>query len=121
MASLGRRASAVNRGLVVIGLLLAFASRSAIFTATYDQQANVDAQLTLGADVTVSSPPGVAASSDLPAKVASVPGVAATTALDHSYAYVGPDLQDTYGIDPSGFRGPRPCGIPTSSADRAIR
>ncbi len=104
LASLGRRASAVNRGLVVIGLLLAFAVSLGIFTATYNQQANVDAQLTLGADVTVSSPPGVAASNDLPAKVASVPGVAATTPVNHSYAYVGPDLQDTFGIDPSQFR-----------------
>ena len=23
--------------------------------------------------------------------------------MDHSYAYVGPDLQDTYGIDPASF------------------
>jgi putative ABC transport system permease protein len=29
--------------------------------------------------------------------------VDATTALDHSYAYVGPDLHDTYGIDPGSF------------------
>src|SRR5204863_5283348 len=29
-----------------------------------------------------------------------IPGVAGTTAVDHSYAYVGPDLQDTFGIDP---------------------
>ena len=105
VASLGRRASAVNRGLVVIGLLLAFAVSLGIFTATYNQQANVDAQLTLGADVTVTSPPGVAASSDLPAKVASVPGVTATTPVNHSYAYVGPDLQDTFGVDPAHFRG----------------
>ena len=28
-----------------------------------------------------------------------MPGVQATTPVDHSYAYVGPDLQDTYGID----------------------
>ena len=104
VASLGRRAAAVNRGLVVIGLLLAFAVSLSIFTATYNQQAKVDAQLTLGADVTVTSPPGVAASSDLPAKVAAVPGVAAATALNHSYAYVGPDLQDTFGIDPAHFR-----------------
>ena len=94
----------VNRGLVVIGLLLAFAVSLGIFTATYNQQANIDAQLTLGADVTVSSPPGVAASSDLPAKVAAVPGVTATTPVNHSYAYVGPDLQDTFGVDPSHFR-----------------
>ena len=37
--------------------------------------------------------------------MASVPGVAATTPVDHSYAYVGPDLQDTYGIDPATFSG----------------
>ena len=48
-----------------IGLLLAFAVSLGVFTATYDQQAKVDAQLTLGADVTVSSPPGVAAPADL--------------------------------------------------------
>jgi putative ABC transport system permease protein len=104
VASLGRRAAAVNRGLVVIGLLLAFAVSLGIFTATYDQQSKVDAQLTLGADVTVSSPPGTAASASLPAKVASLPGVQATTAVNHSYAYVGPDLQDTFGIDPAHFR-----------------
>ncbi|MDX6606027.1 MAG: putative transport system permease protein, partial [Solirubrobacterales bacterium] len=104
VSSLGRRAAPVNRGLVVIGLLLAFAVSLSIFTATYNQQATVDAQLTLGADVTVTSPPGVAASSSLPAKVASVPGVTATTPVNHSYAYVGPDLQDTFGIDPAHFR-----------------
>ena len=104
VSSLGRRATAVNRGLVVIGLLLAFAVSLGVFTATYNQQAKVDAQLTLGADVTVTSPPGVAASSNLPAKVASVPGVSGTTAVNHSYAYVGPDLQDTFGIDAANFR-----------------
>ena len=103
LASAGRRGAAINRGLVVIGLLLAFGVSLAVFSATYDQQAQVDAQLTLGADVTVSAPPGTTAKANLPAKVASVPGVTATTALDHSYAYVGPDLQDTFGIDPSTF------------------
>ena len=32
-----------------------------------------------------------------------MPGVQAATAVDHSYAYVGPDLQDTFGIDPATF------------------
>jgi putative ABC transport system permease protein len=104
VSSLGRRATAVNRGLVVIGLLLAFAVSLSVFTATYDQQAKVDAQLTLGADVTVASPPGVVSARHLPAKVAAVPGVAATTPVNHSYAYVGPDLQDTFGIDAARFR-----------------
>ena len=101
LASAGRRGAAINRGLVVVGLLLAFGVSLAVFT--YDQQAQVDAQLTLGADVTVAAPPGTTAKANLPAKVAAVPGVTATSALDHSYAYVGPDLQDTYGIDPHTF------------------
>jgi putative ABC transport system permease protein len=103
LASAGRRGTQINRGLVVVALLLAFGVSLAIFSATYNQQAKVDAQLTLGADVTVTAPPGAATTNNLPAKVAGVPGVAATTPVDHSYAYVGPDLQDTYGVDPATF------------------
>jgi putative ABC transport system permease protein len=103
LASAGRRGGQINRGLLVVGLLLAFGVNLGIFTATYNQQSGVDAQLTLGADVTASAPPGVAASHNLAAKIGAVPGVQTTTALDHSYAYVGPDLQDTYGIDPKTF------------------
>jgi putative ABC transport system permease protein len=103
LSSASRRSAAINRGLVVVGLLLAYGVSLAIFAATYNQQANVDAQLTLGADVTVGAPPGAIAGHDLTAKVDAVNGVRATTALDHSYAYVGPDLQDTYGIDPASF------------------
>ena len=101
LASAGRRGAAINRGLIVLGLLLAFGFNLGIFTATYDQQANADAQLTLGADVTATAPPGATAAHNLQAKIAAVPGVQATSAIDHSYAYVGPDLQDTYGIDPT--------------------
>ncbi len=103
LVSAGRRGSAINRGLVVVGLLLAFGVNLGIFTATYDQQTSVDAQLTLGADVTATAPPGLATQRNLAGKIAQVPGVAAATAVDHSYAYVGPDLQDTFGIDPSTF------------------
>jgi putative ABC transport system permease protein len=99
LASAGRRGAAINRGLIIVGLLLAFGVSLGVFTATYDQQSSVDAQLTLGADVTVTAPPGAVAQRDLTAKVAAVPGVDATTPVDHSYAYVGPDLQDTFGID----------------------
>src|SRR5215469_3571036 len=103
LVSAGRRGPAINRGLVVLGLLLAFGVNLGIFTATYDQQASVDAQLTVGADVVATAPPGIATQRNLAARIAAVPGVEATTAVDHSYAYVGPDLQDTYGIDPTGF------------------
>jgi putative ABC transport system permease protein len=103
LASAGRRGRAINRGLVVVGLLLAFGVELGIFTATYDQQARVDAQLTLGADVTVSAAPGAVAKRGLLQRVSNVPGVAGVTGVDHSYAYVGPDLQDIFGIDPSTF------------------
>jgi len=103
LASASRRGSAINRGLTIVGLLLAFGVNLGIFTATYDQQARVDAQLTLGADVTASAPPGVAASHDLAARITAIRGVQAATSVDHSYAYVGPDLQDTFGIDPTSF------------------
>lgn len=103
LVSAGRRGAAINRGLVVVGLLLAFGVNLGIFSATYNQQVKIDAQLTLGADVTATAPPGVAAQHNLAQQIAAVPGVAATTGVEHSYAYVGPDLQDTYGIDTSSF------------------
>jgi putative ABC transport system permease protein len=99
VASAGRRGPALNRGLLAVGLLLAFAVELGIFAATYDQQALADAQLTLGADVVATAPPGIASAHDLEPRIAAVPGVVATTALDHTYAYVGPDLQDMFGID----------------------
>jgi putative ABC transport system permease protein len=101
LASAGRRGAALNRGLLVLGLLLAFGVELGIFAATYDQQARVDAQLTLGADVVVTAPPGAIAGHALARRVAALPGTAGVSAVDHAYAYVGPDLQDTFGIDPS--------------------
>src|SRR5205807_8237583 len=99
LASASRRAHAINRGLVLVGLLLAFGVNLGIFAATYDQQANVDAHLTLGADVVATAPPGVAAGHNLERKVAGVKGAGGTTGVDHSYAYVGPDLQDVFGVN----------------------
>ena len=101
LASASRRGAAINRGLILVGLLLAFGVSLGVFAATYDQQAGVDAQLTLGADVTATGPPGVTAKRGLAARIARVPGVAATSSVDHSYAYVGPDLQDTFGVNPN--------------------
>ena len=99
----GRRGAAINRGLIVVGLLLAFGVSLGVFTATYDQQAKVDAQLTLGGRRHPRPPAPGGDKQGLPQTIAHVPGVSATTGLDHSYAYVGPDLQDTYGIDPATF------------------
>ena len=99
LVSAGRRGAAINRGLLVAGLLLAFGVNLGLFAATYDQQARVDAQLTLGADVVATAPPGAIQRHALDQRVAQLPTVAGATALDHSYAYVGPDLQDIFGID----------------------
>ncbi|HKT82875.1 MAG TPA: ABC transporter permease, partial [Solirubrobacterales bacterium] len=103
LASASRRGAAINRGLVFVGLLLAFGVSMGVFAATYNQQAAVDAQLTLGADITATAPPGVTAKQGLAQRIESVPGVAATSPVDHSYAYVGPDLQDTFGVEPASI------------------
>ena len=101
LASAGRRGAALNRGLLVLGLLLAFGVNLGIFVATYDQQARIDAQLTLGADVVATAPPGSVARHNLVHRVAALPGASGVSAVDHTYAYVGPDLQDTFGVDPA--------------------
>ena len=104
LASAGRRGASINRGLLVLGLLLAFGVNLGTFVATYDQQARVDAQLTLGADVVANAPAGMVARNSLVPRIARLSGIAGVSALDHAYAYVGPDLQDTFGIDPATLR-----------------
>jgi putative ABC transport system permease protein len=121
--SAARRGASINRGLVLVGLLLAFGVNLGLFAATYDRQANVDAQLTLGADVVATAPPGAVAKAHLAQRIARVPGVQATTAVDHAYAYIGPDLQDTYGIDTTTFMHAttlRDSYFPGASAGAAI-
>jgi putative ABC transport system permease protein len=104
LASAGRRGEALNRGLLLVGLLLAFGVSLGVFTATYNQQARVDAELTLGADAVVTAPAGTIAQRNLAASVAHVQGVSSVSPMDHSYAYVGPDLQDIFGIDANTIR-----------------
>ena len=79
----------------------AFAASTAVFNSTYRQQANVDALLTNGADVTVTLPPAAAVKVDYQARLAAVPGVRHVEAMQHRFAYVGADLQDLFGIDPA--------------------
>ena len=101
-ASLSRQRSRVATGLALVALAVAFAASTAIFNATYEAQSLVDAELTNGADVTVSG--GQAADLDrfLP-RVLTLPGVAAAEPMQHRFAYVGTDLQDLYGIDPASL------------------
>jgi len=101
--SLSRQRVAHARAIVLLALAVAFAVSTATFNATYRAQAEVDAQLTNGADITVTEPPGSSVSAGAAAKLAAVPGVRAVEPIQHRFAYVGADLQDLYGVNPSSI------------------
>jgi putative ABC transport system permease protein len=97
-ASMSRQRGLIAPAVVLVGVTVAFAASTAVFNSTYQQQAEVDARLTNGADVTVTEPAGSAASPAIAAQLASVPGVRSVEPLTHRFAYVGADLQDIYGV-----------------------
>ena len=99
-ASLGRQYVRVARGVVLVALAFSFATSTAVFNITYNAQSRVDAELTNGADVTVTGSTAFAPSSML-SQLKALPGVAAIQPMQHRFAYVGNDLQDIYGIDPA--------------------
>jgi putative ABC transport system permease protein len=101
-AALSRHRGRVATGLVIVMLAVAFAASTAIFNATYEAQSLVDAELTNGADVTVSG--GQAADlGHFLEPMLTLPGVVAAEPMQHRFAYVGTDLQDLYGIDPASL------------------
>lgn len=85
--------------VALVALATAFLVSTAVFNSTYNAQARVDAELTNGADVTISGSTAAPADAYMDA-VAKLPGVTATEPMQHRYAYVGTDLQDLYGVDP---------------------
>jgi len=99
-ATLSRQRRLLTRSLVLVALTLAFAISTAVFNSTYRQQAEVDARLTSGADVTVTEPPGAAVGPQAASDLTGIPGVRAVEPLQHRFAYVGSDLQDLYGVRP---------------------
>jgi putative ABC transport system permease protein len=101
-ATIGRQRRRMTAGIAMTALAFAFATSTAIFNATYNAQARVDAELTNGADVAVTGT-GAAPASTVLAKLAALPGVVAAQPLQHRFAYVGADLQDMYGIDPANL------------------
>jgi putative ABC transport system permease protein len=98
-ATLHRRRQPIAAAATLIACAVAFAVSTAGFTATYRQQAEVDARLTNGADVTVAAPPG-SAGGDLAGPIAATPGVRHVETIQHRFAYVGADLQDLYAVRP---------------------
>ena len=99
-ATMGRQRRLLAKAVALVALTGAFAASTAIFNSTYKQQAEVDARLTNGADVTVAESPGVRVGPQAAARLAKVPGVARVEPLQHRFAYVGSDLQDLYGVRP---------------------
>lgn len=100
-ASMSRQRRLLARGVMLVMLTIAFAAATAVFNATYRQQAEVDARLTNGGDVTVTEPPGGTAGSAQLRALAAVPGVGHVEPVQHRFAYVGTDLQDLYGVNPT--------------------
>ncbi|MER6951230.1 ABC transporter permease [Nonomuraea sp. NPDC000554] len=97
-AMLTRQRAPLARAATLAALAVAFAVSTSVFDTTYRQQAQVDAELTNGADVTVSQ------TTATQGQLAAVPGVAGVEPLQHRFAYVGSDLQDLYGIRPATTR-----------------
>jgi putative ABC transport system permease protein len=100
-ATMGRQRALLARAVTVLALSAAFAASTAVFNSTYQQQAEVDARLTNGADVTVTESPGVRVGPAGAAALAKVRGVRSVEPLQHRFAYVGADLQDLYGVRPA--------------------
>ncbi|MEO6509984.1 MAG: ABC transporter permease [Nocardioides sp.] len=100
-ASLSRQRPALARAVVLLALALSFAGSTATFNATYQQQAEADAQLTNGADVAVTEAPAAHVTPQAGQVLAAVPGVRRVEPVQHRFAYVGADLQDLYGVRPA--------------------
>lgn len=98
-AALSRQSGRLTAGIAMTALAISFATSTAIFNATYERQALVDAELTNGSDVTVFGTGEHPAGAHL-AGLAALPEAAAVESMQHRFAYVGADLQDLYGIDP---------------------
>jgi putative ABC transport system permease protein len=99
-AAFTRQRRLMARSIVLLALALSFAVSTAVFNATYRQQAEADAQLSNGADVTVTPAPGSHTGPGKAAALAATPGVRRVEPIQHRFAYVGADLQDLYGVRP---------------------
>jgi putative ABC transport system permease protein len=97
-AALRRQRRPIATAVTVLAVATAFAVSTATFNATYQQQAEVDARLTNGADVTVTAS---ATTADLHGMLAATDGVRHVETIEHRFAYVGADLQDMYAVDPA--------------------
>jgi len=97
-ATMSRQRRLLARAVALVALTAAFAGSTAVFNSTYRQQAEVDARLSNGADVTVTQSPGATVGPAGAASLKRIAGVKSVEPLQHRFAYVGADLQDLYGV-----------------------
>jgi putative ABC transport system permease protein len=102
-AALRQRRRLIARGAVGLSVALGLAVSTAIFTSTYRAQARVDVALTVGSDVAVVEPPGTEVGPEGARPLAAAKGARSVEPLQHRFGYVGPDLQDFYGVQPRTF------------------
>jgi putative ABC transport system permease protein len=100
-ATMSRQHRLLARAVALVALTAAFAGSTSVFNSTYKAQAEVDARLSNGADVTVTEPPGarVGPAQGI-AQLKKIPGVGSVEPLQHRFAYIGADLQDLFGVRP---------------------
>jgi putative ABC transport system permease protein len=99
-ATMARQRRLLARAVTLVALTAAFAASTGVFNSTYNQQAEADARLSNGADVTVVQSPGSPVGPQGAARLKQVAGVKSVEPLQHRFAYVGADLQDLFGVRP---------------------
>jgi putative ABC transport system permease protein len=100
-ATMSRQRQLLARAVALVALTAAFAGSTSVFNSTYQAQAEVDARLSNGADVTVTESPGARVGPQQGiTQLKGIPGVASVEPLQHRFAYIGADLQDLYGVRP---------------------
>jgi putative ABC transport system permease protein len=104
-ATMARQRRLLAGAVTLVALTAGFAGSTSVFNATYNQQAEADARLSNGADVTVTESPGVVVGPNGARALAQVPGVKSVEPLQHRFVYVGADLQDLYGVRPESILG----------------
>jgi putative ABC transport system permease protein len=122
-AAIRQRRQVIARGAAGLAVALGLAVSTAIFTATYRTQSSVDVALTVGSDVAVVEPPGAQVGPGAANSLAGAPGVRHVEPLVHRFAYVGPDLQDLYGVRASTFGAHAPLQdafVPGSTVSAAL-
>jgi putative ABC transport system permease protein len=103
-ATMSRQRRLLARAVALVALTAAFAGSTSVFNSTYQAQAEADARLSNGADVTVTESPGINVGAQQGiAQLKKVPGVASVEPLQHRFAYIGADLQDLFGVRPQSI------------------